>query len=130
MTLEEPARGLDSPLRATAARFDTASLARESMAISLAALEVLERAGWPAVHERGARQGADLAAALAERGHAVAPRDPGPLVSWAVADDEATRDRLAAAGVVLRNLPGRGLLRASVGAWNDESDLDRLLAAL
>ena len=30
----------------------------------------------------------------------------------------------------MRNLPGRPLLRASVGAWNDESDLERLLAAL
>ena len=30
----------------------------------------------------------------------------------------------------MRNLPGRPFLRASVGAWNDESDLDRLLAAL
>jgi selenocysteine lyase/cysteine desulfurase len=130
MTLAEPARGLDSPLRATAARFDTASLSRESVAISLAALGLLEQAGWTAVHERGARQAAALAAALAERGHAVAPRAEGPLVSWADADDEATRDRLAAAGIVVRNLPGRGLLRASVGAWNDESDLDRLLSAL
>ncbi len=34
------------------------------------------------------------------------------------------------AGVVVRNLPGRPLLRASVGAWNDERDLERLLAAL
>ena len=45
-------------------------------------------------------------------------------------DAEATRDRLAAAGVAVRNLPGRGLVRASVGAWNDENDLDRLLGAL
>ena len=33
-------------------------------------------------------------------------------------------------GVVLRELPGTGLLRASVGWWNDESDLERLVAAL
>ena len=43
---------------------------------------------------------------------------------------EATRDRLGESGVRVRNLPGRPLLRASVGAWNDESDLERLLAAL
>ena len=30
----------------------------------------------------------------------------------------------------MRNLPGHPYLRASVGAWNDESDLERLLAAL
>ena len=38
--------------------------------------------------------------------------------------------RRAAAEPFIRDLPGRGLLRASVGAWNDESDLQRLLAAL
>ena len=52
------------------------------------------------------------------------------LVSWHDADAPGTRDRLAAAGVVIRDLPGRNLLRASVGAWNDESDLERLLSAL
>ena len=30
----------------------------------------------------------------------------------------------------MRNLPGTPLLRASVGAWNDEGDLERLLAAI
>jgi L-cysteine/cystine lyase len=40
------------------------------------------------------------------------------------------RARLAEAGVVVRDLPGRPWIRASVGAWNDESDLERLLDAL
>ena len=52
------------------------------------------------------------------------------LLAWQDPDPAAARDRLAAADVVVRDLPGRGLLRASVGAWNDESDLERLLAAL
>jgi selenocysteine lyase/cysteine desulfurase len=30
----------------------------------------------------------------------------------------------------VRYLPGRGLVRASVGAWNSEDDLERLLEAL
>jgi L-cysteine/cystine lyase len=38
--------------------------------------------------------------------------------------------RLAEQGVVVRHLPGTPYVRASVGAWNDESDLDRLLDAL
>ena len=33
-------------------------------------------------------------------------------------------------GIAVRDLPGHPYLRASVGAWNDESDLERLLAAL
>jgi hypothetical protein len=32
--------------------------------------------------------------------------------------------------VVVRYLPGRGLVRASVGAWNSADDLERLLEAL
>ena len=50
-------------------------------------------------------------------------------MSWEDADAAATRDRLAEAGVVIRDLPGTGLVRASVGAWNDDSDLERLLPA-
>jgi selenocysteine lyase/cysteine desulfurase len=30
----------------------------------------------------------------------------------------------------VRDLPGTRYLRASVGAWNDESDVERLLHAL
>jgi L-cysteine/cystine lyase len=51
-------------------------------------------------------------------------------VSFEDDDPEATRDRLAEVGVTVRNLPGTPYVRASVGAWNDESDLERLLAAL
>jgi hypothetical protein len=31
---------------------------------------------------------------------------------------------------VLRNLPGTPYVRASVGAWNDQGDLERLVAGL
>jgi selenocysteine lyase/cysteine desulfurase len=58
------------------------------------------------------------------------PRGATTLVSWEDPYAEDTRDRLAAAGVDVRNLPGRALLRASVGAWNDERDLERLLNAI
>ena len=51
-------------------------------------------------------------------------------MSFASADPEGERARLAEAGVIVRNIPGRPWLRASVGAWNDESDLERLLDAL
>jgi selenocysteine lyase/cysteine desulfurase len=67
---------------------------------------------------------------LAGRGLTVAPRDRTTLVSWEDDDPPATRDRLAGADIIVRDLPGTPLLRASVGAWNDESDLERLLAAL
>ena len=48
-----------------------------------------------------------LADALRERGRAVMPRSATTLVAWEDPFAEQTRDRLAAAGVVVRDLPGR-----------------------
>jgi L-cysteine/cystine lyase len=73
---------------------------------------------------------ARLAELLAEHGREPAPRGASTLVSFPSEDPLAERERLAEAGVVVRNIPGRPWLRASVGAWNDEQDLDRLLRAL
>ena len=69
-------------------------------------------------------------ARLADAGRTVAQRDHSTLVAFEDPDPEATRGRLLEQGVGVRNLPGYPYLRASVGAWNDESDLERLLAAL
>ena len=127
---EDPSRGLDSPLRADARRFDATALARESLALSLAALEVLVASGLDDVLGRARGLAAALASTLTEGGRTVAPRGDTTLVSWEDPDPLATRERLAAAGVVVRNLPGTPYLRASVGAWNDEADLERLLGGL
>jgi L-cysteine/cystine lyase len=62
----------------------------------------------------------------------VVPESRATLVSWRTSPDESADIvvRLSDEGVIVRDLPGRGLIRASVGWWNDESDLERLLAAL
>ena len=73
---------------------------------------------------------ARLAGLLAERGRELAPRGESTLVSFSSPDPPAERARLAERGIIVRNIPGRPWLRASVGAWNDEDDLDRLLGAL
>ena len=130
ISFEDTTRGLESPYKPDARRYDTPSFSREAAALSLGALEVLERHGFDEVLAPRPRQAAALARRLEEAGHTVAPRGDSTLVAWEDADPEATRDRLTEAGVVVRNLPGRPLLRASVGAWNDESDLERLLGGL
>jgi L-cysteine/cystine lyase len=128
--LAEPAAGLESAVWPDARRYDAAGLSAETMAAAVAAHDVLAEAGWEAVHERGARLAASLAQRLAAGGRKVAPRGPTTLVSWEDADPETTRDRLAEQGIIIRFLPGTPYLRASVGAWNDEDDLERLHAAL
>ena len=84
-------------------------------------------------HARAATLAETFRASLSEAGcDVVVPEERATLVSWRVPVDESADvvARLAEADVIVRDLPGRGLLRASVGWWNDESDLDRLLAAL
>jgi L-cysteine/cystine lyase len=130
VNLEDPGAGLDAVPAAGAARHDAAAQSLEAAVAAAAACVVLAATGWAELHERAATLAATLAQMLTERGRQVAPRDRTTLVSWQDPDPPATKDRLAAAGVVVRDLPGRGLLRASVGAWNDDSDLERLLAAL
>jgi L-cysteine/cystine lyase len=128
--LSDPNAGLDASVHADARSLDTSSLSAESLACALAGIEVLEAAGWTAVHERARALAARLAELLAERGRAPAPRGSTTLVSFPSADPEGERERLAERGVILRNIPSRPWLRASVGAWNDEDDLDRLLGTL
>jgi L-cysteine/cystine lyase len=130
MAFEDASQGLDSKLHGDARRYDTASISREGVALTLAAVILLETYGLAAMHQYASALAARFADALRERGRTVAPRDDSTLVAWEDPDPETTRDRLTAQGVVLRNLPGTPYLRASVGAWNDESDLERLLAAL
>jgi selenocysteine lyase/cysteine desulfurase len=128
--LADPGAGLDASLHEDARRFDTFALSAEALASALAAVHTLERADWAAVHERAIALAERLVELLRAAGRDTAARGASTLVSFASADPVAERARLAERGVVLRDIPGRLQLRASVGAWNDESDLDRLLAGL
>jgi selenocysteine lyase/cysteine desulfurase len=128
--LADPNAGLDAQPHDDARRFDSLSLSAEAVACALAAMGVLESAGWSAVYERGRTLAARLVELLVEHGREPAPRGDTTLVSFSSTDPEAEREQLAEKGVILRNIPGRPWLRASVGAWNDDDDLDRLLRAL
>jgi selenocysteine lyase/cysteine desulfurase len=128
--LAQPDAGLDARLHEDARSLDSMSLSAEALACALAAARVLESAGWRAVHERARSLAARLAGLLGEHGRKVAPRGDSTLVSFQSPDPVRERERLLKHGVILRNIPGKPWLRASVGAWNDEDDLDRLLVAL
>ena len=128
--LADASAGLDAVPWEDARAYDTPALPAASLAQALAALEVLGRAGWDAAHAHAAGLAAAAADALRERGREVLERDRTTLVTWREPDAEAAVERLAAAGVVVRSLPGEELVRASFGGWSSPDDLDRLLAAL
>jgi L-cysteine/cystine lyase len=129
--LADPGAGLDASLREDARRLDTLSLNAETVACALAAFGVLDRFGWAALHERARQLAARFAERLAARGReVVGGQARSTLVSFSSPDPLAERERLTARGVALRDIPGRPWLRASVGAWNDEGDLERLLEGL
>jgi len=112
-----------------AARFDPNLTPRAAVAGLRAAIASVPE--W--AHERAASLAEHFREALSDAGcEVVVPEARATLVSWRVPADESADvvARLAEADVIVRDLPGRGLLRASVGWWNDESDLDRLLEAL
>jgi selenocysteine lyase/cysteine desulfurase len=128
--LADPDAGLAARLHEDARRFDSLALSAETLACALASVRVLESAGWDEVHERARSLARRLHELLGERGREPAPRADTTLVSFPSTDPEGERERLAERGIVVRNIPGRPWLRASVGAWNDEDDLDRLLGSL
>jgi L-cysteine/cystine lyase len=130
MSLAEPSRASELPVHDGARRFDMGVSPGPASAWALASADLLAEHGLDAVTERATEQAQRLADELAARGREVAPRGRSTLVSWLSDDADAEVTRLADRGVVVRNLPGRGLVRASVGAWTSDDDLGRLLESL
>jgi selenocysteine lyase/cysteine desulfurase len=110
-----------------ALRFDTGWLPTPALAGLEAALD-----GAPEWRfERAAEMTAYCRRALSERFDVTSEPGRGTLVSWVAPGDPAEDAvRLYDAGVVVRDLPGTGWLRASCGWWTSEADIDRLVAAL
>ena len=120
----------DYELRDGAVRFEGSWTPPASIAGLLASLAFAADAG----EERFARARAATERCrelLLERGHHVVTEpDQGTLVSWRMEETDAVVRRLAAEGVVVRDLPGLGLVRASCGFWTNDEDIERLLLGL
>ncbi|MGD0272153.1 MAG: aminotransferase class V-fold PLP-dependent enzyme [Gaiellaceae bacterium] len=113
--------------RPGAARFDSQWISPGVLAGLLAALDSVPE--WS--YERAAEMTERCRSALAERVEVVSAPDQGTLVSWLAESDPAeTVRRLYGRGVVVRDIPGRNLIRASCGWWTNENDIERLLAGL
>jgi L-cysteine/cystine lyase len=110
-----------------AARFDSGWLATDMLAGLEAALEAAPE--WR--FERAAAMAAFCRDALAVKYEVVSEPNQGALVSFVPQGDPAeTAAKLYERGVVVRDLPGVGWVRASCGWWTNEDDIDRLLTGL
>jgi L-cysteine/cystine lyase len=113
--------------REGAARFDPGWIAPASLVGLEAALSALpdwrfERAAEIAGHARDR---------LAERVDVVTEPGQAGLISWRVDEDASElAARAWEQGVVIRDLPGLNWLRASVGYWTSDEDVERLIGVL
>ena len=117
-----------------ARRLDAGTVTLTALAGLIAAVAWRAELGW----ESGFARAASLAAGARDLLSAVPsvvvdrPQAPSTIVAFATPGRDPG-DVVAAAeevGVLIRHIPGHGLVRASVGFWNDEGDLARLAAAV
>ena len=115
-------------VRAGAQRFDQGWTPTPALAGLEAALTDLPEWRYDRARETAQR----LRGLLLEAGlDVVTAADQATLVSFRPPGDPTeTVQRLAAADVVVREIPGSGLMRASAGWWTSEDDLRRLLDGL
>ena len=110
-----------------AARFDSGWVAPPVLAGLEAALDAAP--DWR--YERAAAVTAYCRETLGAAYEVIGEPGHGTLVSWVPRAEAAEAVlQLYEQGVIVRDLPGRGWLRASCGWWSNEDDIDRLVAGL
>jgi len=113
--------------REGAERFDSGWIGTPSLAGLSAALDVHPE--WR--FERIAEMAAKFRNALAERFEVVTNPAQAGLVTFRPASDTTELvAKLREEGVIVRELPGRNLIRVSCGYWTSDDDLERLLGGL
>jgi len=114
--------------RAGAARFEPNWWSASALAGLDAALRI--RPDW--WYEHASAMAARCRSALSATLEVVTPPTRSTVVSFRpqAADTAALVERLWLEGVGVRDLPGRGLVRASLGWWTSDADVDRLIQAL
>ena len=113
--------------KASSARFDTGWIGLPALSGIVAAL--CTHPDWR--YERAAEMAARCRELLEPHVEIVTPREHSTLVSFRPPGDPTELvASLQAQGVIVRELPGRNLVRASCGWWTNEDDLQRLAAGV
>jgi L-cysteine/cystine lyase len=110
-----------------AARFDGGWIGLPTLAGTVAALGI--HPDWR--YERAAKTAGRCAGLLAEHADVLTPPGHSTLVSFTPRGDPSELvARLHERGVVVREVPGRNVVRASCGWWTSDDDLERLVAGV
>ncbi len=121
--------GTSTPV-AGAQRLEPGTIPVPSLAGLLASFEFAEEVGEERF-ERARRMAERCRELLGQVVEVVTEPEQATLVSFEPRGDPVeTVSRLAGEGVVVRDLPGLGWLRASVGFWTSEDELERLARLL
>jgi selenocysteine lyase/cysteine desulfurase len=112
-----------------ASRFDPGWLPAGSLAGLAESLAFANDVG-PDRFRHACETAARLREMLAARGPVITEPGQATLVSWPAEEPQVVAEKLADAGVVVRDLPGTGWVRASCGFWTSEEDLERLIRAI
>lgn len=111
----------------SAARFDSGWIGVPGLAASVAALGTHPE--WR--YERSAVAAARCAELLAPHVEIITPPGHSTLVSFRPNGDPTELvNTLAEQGVIVRELPGRNLVRASCGWWTSDEDIERIAAGV
>jgi L-cysteine/cystine lyase len=115
--------------RPGAERFDLGWLPSGSIAGLLESLSFASEVG-PERFEHAREVSDRCRELLSERVEVVSEPGQATLVTWRAEDPAQVVEKLAERGVVVRDLPGTGWVRASCGFWTSEDDLQRLAEGL
>ncbi|MFC7154694.1 aminotransferase class V-fold PLP-dependent enzyme [Halomarina halobia] len=127
-SVEEP--DADEPtLKPGAARLEVGTTNPAPYVGLRAAMDLIESVGFDAIESHVAGLAERLIDGLGDRHLGPAEPESG-LVTFEADDPEATVERLAAEGIVVRSLPHPDAVRASLHVFNAESDVEALLDAL
>ncbi len=118
-----------------ARRFEPGTVTHTALVGLTTAIEWRESVGgFTATHAAAMQLAAYLRDCLAEVPKAIVSHVdvPSPFVAFEIEGMPApvVVRKLEDQGIIARFLPGTALTRIAVGCWNDESDVDRLVAAL
>jgi L-cysteine/cystine lyase len=114
-------------VREGAERFDSGWIGTPSLAGLSKALDVAPE--WR--FQRAADMAVQCRASLAERFEIITKPNQAGLVTFRPrSDPKELVEKLRGEGVIVRELPGRNLIRVSCGYWTSDEDLERLLGGL